>query len=163
MIWCEAPLYTPRQWASWMRFAKGEEQDRIGSGIYAMPLQSVYIGELKWAITSYTFLPIWQLAIRVRRRVEIISFLRLEKKPISCNLCIHAGNPRNYFRFGNSSNALHAVYPIMINTVSESVYLIELKYNLKMTFSGKEGRGALRAALLYATETKSGHPGPAMG
>lgn len=43
------------------------------------------------------------------------------------------------------------------------MYMRELKYNLKMTFSGKEGRGALRAAPSYATETKSGHPGPAMG
>ena len=30
-----------------MRFAKGEEQDRIGSGIYSTPLQSVYMRELK--------------------------------------------------------------------------------------------------------------------
>lgn len=43
------------------------------------------------------------------------------------------------------------------------MYMRELKYNLKITFSRKEGRGAIRAAPLYATETKSGHPGPAMG
>ena len=71
MIWCEAPLCTPLKWASYMRLAKGEVQDRIGSGIYSMPLQSVYIGELKcgtlsrdWQNTSY-------LAFCVHVRVEI--------------------------------------------------------------------------------------------
>ena len=49
MIWCEAPLCTPRQWASYKRLAKGKAQDWIGSEIYSMPLQSVYMRELKYA------------------------------------------------------------------------------------------------------------------
>ena len=52
MIWCEAPLCTPSKWASYRRFAKGEARDRIGSGIYFMPLQSVYMRELKLALVE---------------------------------------------------------------------------------------------------------------
>ena len=36
-----------------MRLAKGKAQDRIGSGIYSMPLQSVYMRELKLYLLSY--------------------------------------------------------------------------------------------------------------
>ena len=32
-----------------MKFAKADTQSKTGTGIYSMPLQSVYVRELKWA------------------------------------------------------------------------------------------------------------------
>ena len=54
-----------------MRFAKVEAQNRIGSGIYSTPLQSVYMRELKSIITTYRKVAQPCLAISVHARVEI--------------------------------------------------------------------------------------------